>query len=661
MNWIESKWSWLVLLTIGLAAVYLPGLQSELLFDDQRLVDGTIFGSYGSLAEIRQRLLSYGSFIWVHALFGDGWWKQRVVNLLLHLGTAVLLYRLVRLLLDAVPWRDAEGRPDPRGLARSKDAAAGFGVLLFAFNPVSVYAVAYLVQRSIVMATLFSVAGLYLTARAAQGGRLGLLSAALVAYAAAVFSKEHAAMLPLAALALFLVVRRPPRKQAWLAAGAALLVLVAGAGVLLGRYGAVLGKAFDASSQAYVAQLAALSPGIEDKVLWLSIVNQAWLFLKYGLLWCLPYAGWMSVDLRPVFPLATTDFPQGLGLLLYPGMLAGSVFLMVRFNDGRRIAGFGLFVPAVLYATEFATVWIQDPFVLYRSYLWAIGLPFLAAAFLVGARPKAVAAAGVGLGIVFGALAAERMLSLKTEAVAWADAAAKIDLNAPANAIGRWRPLMNRGNQNLQRSLPNVALADYEAASRLGDPTGLADYHRGLVLQQLGRQGEALSAFAQAAKSRAMPNEFAGLPHFELGKGLLRQGRYEQAVAALDLAFSLLDDSESRLTALKLRAQCNAKSGRSAEAVADYRRAVELRPAERSTRIGLALALNGNRQPDAALDVLNAIQAEGDDWDVRFGRAMVLHAMGRTDKAREEAAIALRLNPADALLRGFASKLGLKP
>ena len=72
MSLFESKRTWLALLIVGLLAIYLPGLQGELIFDDHRLVDGTIFGNYGSLVEIKQRLLSYGSFVWIHELLGDG-------------------------------------------------------------------------------------------------------------------------------------------------------------------------------------------------------------------------------------------------------------------------------------------------------------------------------------------------------------------------------------------------------------------------------------------------------------------------------------------------------------------------------------------------------------------------------------------------------------
>ena len=659
---LESKKTWLVLLVIGLAAIYLPGLQGELIFDDQRLADGTIFGSYGSFVDFKQRWLSYGSFVWIHELLGEGWWKQRVANLLLHLCVTVFLYLLVRILVDQVHWREADGKPDPSRIARSKDAAVGFGVLVFAFNPVSVYAVAYLVQRSIVMATLFSVVCLYLTARAAQGGRVGLLLGAAIAYVAALFSKEHAVLLPMVALAVFLIVRRPSRRNAWLAAGGALLLVLGGAVFLAKRYGAIVGTAFDASSQAYITQLAALSPGIEHKVFLLSIVNQAWLFINYGLLWLVPNVGGMSVDLRPAFPLAVTDLPHAFGVPLYLGIVIGSVFLMARFGDWRRFLGLGLFAPTVLFATEFATVWIQDPFVLYRSYLWAIGVPFLASIVFIGTRPRTIVITAIVLGAILAALAVERVLSLKTESVAWSDAAGKVDTKAPANAVGRWRPLMNRGNQYLQRRMLNVALADYEAANRLGDPTGLADYHRGLVLQQLGRLEDALFAFSEAGKGKAMPIKFSGLPHLESGKILFGMGRYGQAITEIDQALLKgLQDTENKFTALKIRAQCNVKSGRAADAVTDYRRALEINPADRSTRVGLALALRGNGKNDEAMAVLNSIQAESDGWDVRFGRAIVLEAMGRPENAREEAKIALGMNPGNSLLQGFARKLGLKP
>src|SRR5207253_2455295 len=84
----------------------------------------------------------------VHAAFGQDVRWQRLVSVLLHAGTGIalfaFLYRLFR--------------------ATLADAGSGllafFGALWFVLHPVSVYGVAYVIQRSIILATLFSLVSL---------------------------------------------------------------------------------------------------------------------------------------------------------------------------------------------------------------------------------------------------------------------------------------------------------------------------------------------------------------------------------------------------------------------------------------------------------------------------------------------------------------------
>ena len=91
-------------LAIGLAALYSVASNNQLVFDDARLTDGTIFGQYGSLIQFKSRVLSYDSFVWFQSIFGDGWWKQRVFNTALHIGTALTLYALTLELLQCTQW-----------------------------------------------------------------------------------------------------------------------------------------------------------------------------------------------------------------------------------------------------------------------------------------------------------------------------------------------------------------------------------------------------------------------------------------------------------------------------------------------------------------------------------------------------------------------------
>ena len=100
-------------LVAGIAALYTFGINNQLVFDDGRLTDGTIFGQYGNLLQLKIRLLSYGSFVWVQDILGEGWWKQRMFNVGLHIATALTLYLFVLQLLQRTQWeqgtRDAPG------------------------------------------------------------------------------------------------------------------------------------------------------------------------------------------------------------------------------------------------------------------------------------------------------------------------------------------------------------------------------------------------------------------------------------------------------------------------------------------------------------------------------------------------------------------------
>ena len=105
--------------------IYLPGWNNDLLFDDRRLTDGSIFGVYGNPAEFKQRMLSYGSFVWVDALAGPGWGKQRLVNIVLHLGTVAALYALLRELLAQTRFPVAHRRAARRGGAVCRQPRGG--------------------------------------------------------------------------------------------------------------------------------------------------------------------------------------------------------------------------------------------------------------------------------------------------------------------------------------------------------------------------------------------------------------------------------------------------------------------------------------------------------------------------------------------------------
>jgi tetratricopeptide (TPR) repeat protein len=653
----SSRFFWPSVIVVAVVALYLPALGSELIFDDERLLDGSIFGAYGNAIELKQRMLSYGSFVWVQAFLGEGWWKQYLVNVMIHAATTVLQFQWLFLLLSraGLPERDDGSALDERSLL----AISSLGTLLFALNPVSVYAVAYLVQRSVLMATFFSVACLLATLQAARAQRPLLLLVATLAYVLALLSKEHAVMLPVVALALYLVERRPSKATAMLTLTGVLAVTTIGAAFLIHRYEStgLLGQTFDLFGKRYVEQLTAMDQGFPDRAYLLSVINQMWLFLKYGAFWFVPNVLWMSLDLRPVFPLSLVSFPHFLGIPIYLGVIASSVYLMARSPGWLRLVGFALFAPAILFASEFATVWIQDPFVLYRSYLWAaVGFPLLVALLFASLPFRHLLFAIALASVVFGGLSVERVLSLKTPAAAWHDAAAKVDPGAPANAVGRWRPLVNSGNQYLQRGLLSPALAQYTMASRLGETSGLADYHRGLALEQLGQTTEALQAYEAAEKSKSK-NPFAHLVPLRKAAVQFQKGMFADAEATADRAVAVLADREDRVAALNLRAKSRLKLGKFGDAAADLRTALQLDSTNRSAGIELGIVLGLDGKPDDGLVAVAPWMAAKDGADVRFARAMIFMKNGKPAEALAESQRALQFKPEDPALQGLVRKL----
>ncbi|BFO54177.1 tetratricopeptide repeat protein [Acidovorax sacchari] len=627
-------------------AIYLPAWDHALLFDDLALTDGTIFGSYGNLLAFKQRLLSYGSFVWVDGLAGAGWWKQRLVNIALHLGTVAALYALVRNLLAHTRFpEEFEAQPH---FTASRLAAVRVGVALFAVNPMAVYAVAYLVQRSIVMATFFAVLACWCFVRGLSGRGAAWYAGAVVAYAAAVLSKEHAVMVAAMAVPLYIHVRRPAwRTVAGIAGISALLVAVAAA-VLFGVYGEFIGKVFDQRSIDLTRQLELLSPGITQRMYPLSILNEAALFFAYGFLWFVPNVMWMSVDLRPPFPLSFTAFPQVLGLLGYVALWVAAAWAVLRRRGVLSLAGVALLFPLLLYVTEFATVWVQDPFVLYRSYLWAVGVPILVAIALTGFKPRAIYMLGAMVGLVFALLAFERSASLRDDYTAWSDAAEKIDVKAPANAVGRWRPFLNLGAYHLDRGSVAEAQKAFATAEALGALRGAARFNMGVALQQQKKHTEAIAAFDDAEKQGFKDLQL----YYHRGESEFALGRYAQAYAQFDqgLRTELLGLSSAEMDRIRQlmhlrRAESAIGANRFDDAIKDFNALLPASPSNPRLLLGLGMAHVGKGDTQEAIALFDQLIARAPNAAAYYGRAMAYRGSRQYAASLKDLDQAIRLDP----------------
>lgn len=491
-----------LLIPLGVALLYMPFLDNPAVFDDlyMFLNNAATLRDYAAYDNpLRLRGLPNATLGWTFEWFGMQTLAPfRLGNMLLHIAVGLVLFRFLSLL-----YHEALGVCEYEKLAYGW--SAGLAALLFVLHPVSVYAVAYLVQRSILFATLFSLLALWSYLQGLiHANAKGWLFASVVFYAAAVFSKEHAIALPMVMLALTILLRTPSRKllkELWWVYALCGIVAVY---IVLAMKG-VLGTGYEPYAQGMLEDVR------PEYAYPLSLLTQGTLFFKYIGLWLLPNPLWMSVDMRESFAAGFLGLHFA-GLMAY--LITGGVGVFLLFQRGRvGLIGFAILFPWLLFATEFSTVRIQEIFVLYRSYLWMPGvfilLPLTFSSLTVVRRlPYAII-----LCVLLLPATLERLHVFSDKLLLWDDAARLVE--GKEKLPGVFRIYYNRGNAFLRVGKYQDALNDYLKAAELYPKEKNVHYAIGITQKLLGRYELAVKAFNQTTK---VDPDFAKAYH---GRGLI--------------------------------------------------------------------------------------------------------------------------------------------
>ncbi len=621
------------------------GLNNEFIFDDVALLNGTIFNEFGSLAHLRVRMLSYGSFAWIHALTGGNIPVQRLFNIFLHLCTCWSLYKLFALLLPRIDYAESD-RSAP-GFAASQVAALRVGVLVYAMHPIAAYAVGYLIQRSIVMATLFGVLACWAFVRAIIERKWLWHVAAFVFYVFALMSKQQVAFIAGLAFPLYIFLTRPKRVRVAVIVAVAITLLIISLVAIQHLFPHLVGKVIDGPSLAFVGQLDKLRPGAQEQIYALSVMNEAALFFYYGALWAVPYVGWMSIDMHPPFPLTLTSFPHLVGALAYVAVLILAVAAVLRRSDVWGFIGLCLLFPLILFWSEFSTVWVQDPFVLYRSYLWAIPVPALIAVLLTGFSPGTLYKIAVVLSLALGTSTIDRITSMKNDQAIWSDVIAKMTLPGSPNAVGRARAFMNHGMERLERSELSLAMNDFKVAQALGAISGEALFAMGMTQHAMGRPAEALELLRQAEAAG-----YSGpLLHFHRGESQYALGMMAEAIDNYTkvLAQPLYELQKER--ARIGRADAALRLSRFSDAKIDFEWLTTQRPKQTQYLMGLGLSRLGLKDAAGALQTFNTMMLEKPDALAYYGRSLAQYHLGNKVDAERDIEKAVQLEPKNAVYR----------
>ncbi len=512
-----------------------------------------------------------------------------MLNLFFHALTACLLFAFIEQLLEMT-----ERAENPASQEKRRWLAL-LCSLLFAVNPIAVYAVAYLVERSTLMATMFALATLLALLHGLRTQRTAWLLLSVAFYFLALQSKEHAVMLPIVGVLLMILLREKSRT---LIRPLALTVICYAAVAMLFvlELRSVIGQVYEPNLVGTISLRYARGEsisGLTDHVLARSVITQGTLFFKYLRDWIIPYAGWLSIDIHE--PIA----PQ----LAAPAYLAGTVSfvgyglaLVYGWDRSPRSFGptaFALFIPWVFFFTEFSTVRAVETFVLYRSYLWMFGLPI---ALALSLRHVPLKRASVGCAIwavLLVPLTIDRIHSFSSGSRVWSDALR----HNPENASWVGRLYGNRG-------LARFIEGDYEGA--------LNDLGRGL---EIGDDYRTTLLFARATVYGAAGD----LPH---------------ALADIDAS---LDAGLNRFQALSFRCRIYVALKRFEAAHVDCDEAVHLRPNDPAGLLNSAVVyIKQARFSEATAILKGLLNKDTNNAQGRFSLGYVYWLKGDIEMAREE-------------------------
>jgi protein O-mannosyl-transferase len=517
-----------VLLLVFATGLYWPFLANPLVFDD-----GNIFYS--------PRLTQAAIEPWVTGIRGFPYFTlglvetligsiqaHRVLSLALH---ALVAYQWFRFLEELLSTQRAQLPDHLISADQHIRLVALLIALAFVVHPAAVYGAGYLVQRTIVFAALFSLLGLRCLLRALEQGDVKQAAIAAFWMSCAILSKEHAMSLPCAALGLLGVTSSPWTSKRRVVT---VFLLLCAPAVVLAIY-QTLHAAFtpyEPGLHELVAELYGLPVFADRSSRWLhSAANQAQLFFGYWGQWLWPAASRMSVDLRVDFLRPLPAASAWTWLLCWAGVGLAAAVAGLRFRF-LSVAAFGIFFTVVLFSTELVVVRFQEPYVLYRSYLWAIGYGALAAALLIR-LPTSIAVGALALAVpVLAFQAVGRLETFTSKRALWEDAAAKLPTWKIA---GSSRILFNRGLARFQAGDQEGAMQDIDLAIAQNPSNGRYKIARAVSLLHRNQAQDALIEL-QAAQALLPGDADAVFLQFFAFKALART---EEAEAALLVAAKL--------------------------------------------------------------------------------------------------------------------------
>ena len=590
MSWSKRDWFFCLILPVVTILAYQPAWHGGFLWDDDDYIiknelltapDGwqRIWFSLDSPSQYFP--FTYSTFRIEHALWGLNTTGYHWVNLLLHVGNALLVWVV---------------------LARLKVPGSWLAAAIFALHPVQVESVAWITERkNVLMGFFFLLTLLAWIAFADERTRRRWIfyCLALICYVLALSAKATACTLP-AALFLILWLQKRPITMGRLMQIVPFVVFGIGMGLL-----AVWWEYYHQGTNRGLFPF--LSP--IERIL---VASRAVWFYLSKLFWpsnlTFIYPRWN------ISPAHVVDY-----IWLLAGVAAGAAIYFLRRYVGRGVEVAATFFVATLSPVlgfimlfTFRYTFVADHY----QYLACIGPIALASAGIVGLCDKF---AQYRTAIVSAAFLVVAGLWTLT----WRQAATYADIETLwRTTLARnpecWMAHTNLGLVLLQQGKIDDGIAHYRSALQMQPDSWDAEYNLGTALVAKGQVDEAIPHCERAVRMRPTDPD----AQVSLGDALLRKGRIDDAIdhyqkammaradhflARYGLCQALLEKGEldgaiqvcrSALVLWPLDADCHTalaialeEKGNPAEAIQHYEKAREVSPNSIPTLTNLAWLL----------------------------------------------------------------------
>ena len=591
---MQKKYNLLFILTIFFAGViaYSNSFDCSFHFDDANVFHSSVTERTTALTDwIRlfpNRPVGIITFYLNYQIHGLDVWGYHLVNLLIHLANAFLVWWLTWLTLSTPVMKETE-------ISRHRTILAFITGLLFVTHPLATQSVTYIVQRFASLATLFYLLSLTLFIEGRlwrQGGRIPLFffGASILCALLSMLSKEIAFTLPFIILLYdFCFLKKDFRKLEIQGPGfvVSLTILVMFTLWLLKILSL---KHFDP-----VPPIQGYSYSISMKEY---LFTQFSVILTYLRLFIMPIGQNFDYD----YPISSSFFQLKtfVSFSLLISIFATGVLLFKRY----RLISFGIFWFFLTLSVESSFMPISQNVIFeHRTYLPGYGffLSVTAACFyFLKGRSFQIAVvllliiSAVNVGLTY-----QRNKVWKNEYTFWADVLKKSPNKARSNnnfgqvmlAHGKIKEAIyfydrairfspefiyfynNRGAAYAKLGFYQKAIEDYDQAIRLNQKHPGAYYNRAIAYAALGQYEKAVVGYRQAIHLRP---DFADA-YVNLGSLQIRRGEYQEAIQSCTQAIRLKPRDPN---GYYNRGEAYLKLGRYQQAIEDFSVVVRLQPGD---------------------------------------------------------------------------------